>query len=79
MPRDLHALMKLQGWLACSAKPRQSETMSPTAVITHAASAIHIMAREIKSNGGNSAASDNLKLASAYIPKGNTRLHSVGV
>ena len=79
MPRNLHALMQLQGWLGRSAKPRENETTSPPAVIAQAASAIHTMARDMKSNGGNSAASDSFKLASAYIPNGNTRLHSVGV
>src|SRR5262249_17961729 len=60
-------------------KLRHDASARPAAVATQAASAIHTIASEIARSGGKSAASDRRRLASAYIPSGNTRLHSIGV
>jgi hypothetical protein len=37
------------------------------------------MASNTARSGGKSEASDSRKLASAYMPSGKTRLHSIGV
>src|SRR5690348_15349331 len=60
-------------------KLRHDASARPAAVAIQATSAIHTMAREIACNGGKSAASDRRRLASAYMPSGNTTLHSIGV
>lgn len=57
----------------------QEATAKAEPVVAQAASATHTIARDIDLSGGKSAASDNRKLASAYIPSGNTRLQNIGV
>jgi predicted glutamine amidotransferase len=51
---------------------------SPASTSAQAASATQIMICAIQCSGGNSAASPNRALATAYMPSGNTRLHIVG-
>jgi len=43
------------------------------------ASATHTIVCEIDLSNGKSVASDNRRLANAYIPSGKTRLHNIGV
>ena len=62
-----------------SRKLDQDAEAKPNPVAIHAASAIHTMAPETDRSGVKSAASDNLRLASAYMPSGNTRLQNIGV
>lgn len=60
-------------------KLRQDAKTKADPVVAQAASAIHTIAPDIARSGGKSAASDNRRLASAYIPSGNTKLHNIGV
>ena len=62
-----------------SRKLRQDAKAKATPVVAQAASATHTIACDIDLSGGKSAASDNRRLASAYIPSGNTRLQNIGV
>jgi len=62
-----------------SQKFRQEAKAKPKPVVAQAASATHTIACDINLSGGKSVASDNRKLASAYIPSGNTRLQNIGV
>ena len=62
-----------------SRKLRQDAKAKPKLVAAQAASATHTIACDIDLSGGKSAASDNRRLASAYIPSGNTRLQNIGV
>ena len=62
-----------------SRKLRQDAKAKANPVVAQAASAIHTIASAMVPSGGKSVASDNRRLASAYIPSGNTRLHNIGV
>ncbi len=62
-----------------SRKFRQDDRTNAEPVVAQAASATHTIACDTDLSGGNSVASDNRKLASAYIPSGNTRLQNIGV
>ena len=62
-----------------SRKFRQDERAKAEPVVAQAASATHTIACDIDLSGGKSVASDNRKLASAFIPSGNTRLQNIGV
>jgi hypothetical protein len=58
---------------------RQDAKAKAKPVMAQAASVTHTMACDIDLSGGKSAASDNRRLASPYIPSGNTRLQNIGV
>ena len=62
-----------------SRKFRQDTKAKAKPVVAQAANATHTIACDIDLSGGKSVASDNRKLASAYIPSGNTRLQNIGV
>ena len=62
-----------------SRKLHQDADAKAKPVAAQAASAIHTIACDMDLSGGKSAASDNRRLASAYIPSGNTRLQNIGV
>ena len=62
-----------------SRKLRQDAKAKARPVVAQAASATQTIACDTELSGGKSAASDNRKLARAYIPSGNTRLQNIGV
>jgi hypothetical protein len=57
---------------------RQEEITSPVKVTIQTITEIHNIASDSACKGGKSAANDSRRLASEYIPSGNTMLQSSG-